>query len=242
MIYSDHKPLMYLFSATKPTPTMASVRIKRWALTLSSYDYEIQYRQGSQQANADGCSILPLPVNAPQIPIPGKTILVMEHLDTTPVAAKRVRLWTKRNPVLSKVLQFVLQGWPAQVAPELKPFFHCRNEVSIEDNCIMWGHRVIIPPQGRQQLLDELHVANPGIDRMKSLARNYLWWPGVDADIEQKVKQCNQYQINQRKLPVMPLHPWEWPPKPWSRIHLNYAGPFQGKMFFGYCGELLEMA
>ena len=24
VIYSDHKPLMYLFSATKPTPTMAS--------------------------------------------------------------------------------------------------------------------------------------------------------------------------------------------------------------------------
>ena len=58
-----------------------------------------------------------------------------------------------------------------------------------------------------------------------------LWWPGVDADIEQKVKQCNQYQINQRKLPVMPLHPREWPGKPWSRIHVDYAGPFQGKMF-----------
>ena len=46
VIYSDHKPLMYLFSATKPTLTMASAQIQRWALTLSysSYDYEIQYR------------------------------------------------------------------------------------------------------------------------------------------------------------------------------------------------------
>ena len=80
-------------------------------------------------------------------------------------------------------------------------------------------------------MLDELHVAHPGIERMKSSARSYLWWPGVDADIEQKVKQCNQCQINQRKLPVMPLHPWEWLGKPWSQIHLDYAGPFQGKMF-----------
>ena len=54
----------------------------------------------------------------------------------------------------------------------------------------------------------------------------------MDADIEQKVKQCNQCQINQRKLPVMPLHPWEWPAKPWSQIHVDYAGPFQGKMFY----------
>ena len=91
-------------------------------MTLSSYDYEIQYRQGSQQANADGCSILPLPVSALEIPIPGETILVLEHLDTTPVAAKQVRLWIQHDPLLSKVLQYVLQGWPAQVAPELKPF------------------------------------------------------------------------------------------------------------------------
>ena len=109
-------------------------------MTLSSYDYEIQYRQGSQQANADGCSRLLLPVNAPQIPIPGEAVVVMEHLDTTPVAAKQVRLWTQHDPVLSKVLQFVLQGWPEQVAPELKPFFRRRNELSVEDNCIMWGH------------------------------------------------------------------------------------------------------
>ena len=66
----------------------------------------------------------------------------MEHLE--------VRLWTQRDPVLSKVLQFALQGWPEQVAPELKSFFHCRDELSVEDNCIMWGHRIIIPPQGRQ--------------------------------------------------------------------------------------------
>ena len=90
----------------------------------------------------------------------------------------------------------------------------------------MWGHRVIIPPQGRKQLLDELNVAHPGIERMKSPACSYLWWPGMDADIKQKVKHCNQYLINQRKLPVMPLHPWEWPGKPWSRIHLDYVGTY----------------
>ena len=27
------------------------------------------------------------------------------------------------------------------------------------------------------------------------------------------------------------LHPWEWPHKPWVCLHLDYAGPFLGKMF-----------
>ena len=31
--------------------------------------------------------------------------------------------------------------------------------------------------------------------------------------------------------PCSPLHPWEWPGRPWSRVHVDYAGPFMGKMF-----------
>ena len=83
VIYSDHKPVMYLFSVSYPT--MVSVRIQRWVLTLDNYDYEILYKQGSQHVNANGCSrFLPLPVSFKVIPISGETILVMEHLDTMP--------------------------------------------------------------------------------------------------------------------------------------------------------------
>ena len=41
-IYSDHKPLKYLFSEVQPTPRMAAARIQRWALILGSYQYTIQ--------------------------------------------------------------------------------------------------------------------------------------------------------------------------------------------------------
>ncbi len=27
------------------------------------------------------------------------------------------------------------------------------------------------------------------------------------------------------------LHPWEWPSKPWSRLHLDFAGPFLGHYY-----------
>ena len=30
---------------------------------------------------------------------------------------------------------------------------------------------------------------------------------------------------------VAPLDPWEWPSRPWERIHIDYARPFLGKMF-----------
>ena len=36
-------------------------------------------------------------------------------------------------------------------------------------------------------------------------------------------------QINQKSPSLAPLHTWEWPKRPWSRIHIDHAGPFQGK-------------
>ena len=57
-------------------------------------------------------------------------------------------------------------------------------------------------------------------------------WPGIDKDIEAKVKDCYSCQQNQRAPSRAPLHPWDWPRKPWTRLHIDHAGPFLGKMFF----------
>ena len=66
---------------------------------------------------------------------------------------------------------------------------------------------------------------------MKASARSYVWWPKTDADLEQKVHQCCPFEENKESPPEAPLHPWEWPYKPWVRLHLDYACPFLGKMF-----------
>ena len=54
---------------------------------------------------------------------------------------------------------------------------------------------MIIPPKGRDALLRGLHDTHPGIVKMKALARSYLWWPGLDMEIERRVKDCNACQI-----------------------------------------------
>ena len=66
--------------------------------------------------------------------------------------------------------------------------------------------------------------------RMKGLARMYVWWPGITKDIERAIQQCSACQIHQSAPSVAPLHPWSWPTRPWARLHLDYAGPVQGKM------------
>ena len=104
-------------------------------------------------------------------------------------------------------------------------------ELSVQQGCLLWGSRVIIPKPGRAQILALLHDGHPGISKMKGLARSYVWWPNIDADLETQVKQCNQCQLNCPSLPAVPMHPWERPDHPWDRVHVDYTGPFMGQMF-----------
>ena len=61
---------------------------------------------------------------------------------------------------------------------------------------------------------------------MKMLARSYVWWPGIDSDIQRKVQGCYTCQSN-RPLPAkVPLHFWKFPQKPWSCLRIDHAGPF----------------
>jgi len=69
----------------------------------------------------------------------------------------------------------------------------------------------VIPAEGHEKMLDQLHQGHPGISRMKSLARSYCWWPGMDKELENKVKSCTSCQQHQQLSAAAPLQPWEWP-------------------------------
>ena len=229
-IQSDHKPLQYLLGETRGVPAMASARIQQWALTLSAYDYTIIYKPGAKMANADALSRLPLPVQPADVPLPGDVIFMLEALNTSPVHAAQIRSWVNKDPLLSRVRENVRRGWQSTTEAAMSPYQSRARELSVQDGCLLWGSRVVVPPQGRKFVIKLLHEGHPGICRMKRLARGYVWWPGMDKELEQAVKQCSLCQENQKLPPKAPMHPWEWPERPWARIHVDYAGPIGGKM------------
>ena len=95
----------------------------------------------------------------------------------------------------------------------------------------MWGTRVVLPDKYRKQVLDDLHNAHPGVVRMKALARSYVWWPGLDQQIEEKAKSCSACQLNKNAPPKAPLYPWAWHTISWQRIHIDFAGPSMVKCY-----------
>ncbi len=155
-------------------------------------------------------------------------VLMMDVLDDTLVDTTQIKRWTAKDVILSQVHECTLKGWPEKTDVCFKPYQQRIMELSVRDGCVLWRARVIIPT--KDKILKLLHQTHSGMSEMKGLARSYVWWPGMDENIEREVQSCEECQKH-KSPPTAPLHPWEWPESPWSRIHVDYAGPFLGDMF-----------
>ena len=234
-LVTDHKPLTAILGAKKGIPSLAAARLQRWAVLLSAYQYEIQFKSTSDHANADGLSRLPLSDSkeASVVCSSEPSVFNISQIESLPVTAAQVEAATRTDPILSKVLHYTKQGWPRtqQSTEALKPFRQRSQELTVEGGCLLWGMRVVIPKKLQGQILQELHRDHPGASRMKSSARSYFWWPGLDKEIENLAKSCLACQSVRHAPATAPLHPWVWPSRPWQRIHVDFAGPFLGKSF-----------
>ena len=232
-LLTDHEPLVSIFSPVKSLPVMIAARLQRYTMFLAGHNYQIVYRNTRQHYNADGLSRLP-----------GTTRRAADHgeeavdvfyasvMAQLPVSAKQIETTTRQDPVLSQVLHNVLHGWPDRcTAADLQPFFNRQKELTSTAGCILWGNRVVIPALHRLDIVEELHEGHPGIVRMKALARSHVYWPGIDAELENKVRSCNGCQRTQQQPATAPLHLWMWPERPWHRIHIDFVGPLRGFMW-----------
>ncbi|CAG9135829.1 unnamed protein product [Plutella xylostella] len=111
------------------------------------------------------------------------------------------------------------KGIPSMAASRLQSI---KQYLSIEGGCLLYGHRVVVPRALRAAVLQRLHATHQGMVQMKALARGFVYWPGVDADIERECRACAACQSLRPAPRAAPLHPWAWPQEPWFRLHLDF--------------------
>ena len=136
----------------------APARLQRMLLWLQQYDMTIMYRPGKKMLLADAFSHLPswtdtqiqlnLRVNAISI-----SAFTRSHL--TKIAAE-----TQWDPILSTAHRLTQNGWPDRCTniPRIaRNYWDFHDKLSIEDNLLMKGEWLIIPPSCR----DSYHGWSP---------------------------------------------------------------------------------
>ncbi|XP_062557640.1 uncharacterized protein K02A2.6-like [Armigeres subalbatus] len=242
-LQTDHAPLLRIFGSKKGIPTYTANRLQRWALTLLSYDFSIEYVSTDKFGNADVLSRLIDQHNRPEEDVIIACTTLEEDLrsvaiDSTkqlPLSFSMVEKATASDPILRKIFRFINDGWPKSRSEvkdrEMLKFFDRQEALSVVQGGIMLGDRLVIPTVFRKRCLHQLHKGHPGIQRMKSIARSFVYWPGLDDEIVSFVKACRQCALAVRSPPKAEPESWRPTTAPWQRVHADYACPLDGEYY-----------
>ena len=140
--------LNYHFGAKKGVPTLAAAQLQWWALVLSAYNYDIVYKPTQEHGNADGLSRLHVVTSSTEeesVGLEGISVLNIGQVQLLPVTAAQLNNATRWDLVLSRASKYIQEGWPKNVPDELKPYWICRSELTVEQGCVNWGMHVVIP-------------------------------------------------------------------------------------------------
>lgn len=242
VLQTDHKPLLAIFGSKKGIPVHSSSRLQRWAIALMSYDFIVEHKKSEQFGHADVLSRLIANHQSPLETIVISSVRVLENevnrilvdaIRVLPVTAQIIENETKQDPLLAAVCNYLKSSWPTKIDDDLlKIFYNRRDSLCETEGCLLFNDRVVIPVSLQMKILQQLHVAHPGIVRMKALARSYVYWPNIDKDITDFVNNCSRC-ASAAKAPVKAtLSSWPKASTVWSRVHIDFAGEFQGLHYF----------
>ncbi|KAL1255543.1 hypothetical protein QQF64_013604 [Cirrhinus molitorella] len=170
---------------------------------------------------------------------------VVTSLPATEKRLHEIQQHQEADPVLQLVKKYTLEGWPtkSRVEAMVLPYFQFAGELTVENGLLLKGCRLVIPKSLQSDILEKLHSAHQGIAKCRERAKQSVWWPGLSAQLQQKVEKCD-ICASHRKIFKETLIPTEFPDRPWSKVG---ADLFQWKddqylLVIDYFSRFMEIA
>ena len=201
-IYTDHKPLEIIYSPTSKPPA----RIERWGLRLQPHIFCVKYSPGIGNP-ADVLSRLPLANATTNTRNTAEEYVQFVAQNAAPkvLSLSTIKEATNQDPVLQFLRECIMKNnWPK--VSMTRPYHGIRHELTVIDDIILRGSRILMPPSLRERTLKLVHEGNQGIVKTKRLLREKVWWPGIDQAIEQLIRTCIACQAQSPVSTPQPLH------------------------------------
>lgn len=224
LIETDHKPLVSLLG----TKAMSDLppRIQRFRMRLARYHYEIKHVPGKFLYTADTLSRAPLQSMTPEeedfeSDVEAFVDSVVMSLPASETRLEELRKAIHEDSVLSVITKYCQEGWPGFEKPSInvvtRPYWQIREEITLCQGLLMRGNRLIIPTYLRAEILQRIHEGHQGIVKYCERARNSVWWPRINREIEDLVRNCT-ICVKQKADHAEPLRPTPFPERPWQKV------------------------
>ena len=93
------------------------------------------------------------------------------------ITREDVRSATKDDPVLQRVIKYVIDGFPqkkGEMDVETQEYWEHRDKLNVWEGVLLYDDRFIIP-----KTLRERSITNIGVSSMTARANICMFWPGI---------------------------------------------------------------
>ena len=198
-LQTDHKPLKYLFATDEEIPKTASARIRRWAIALRGFDFELKYTPGEQNPHTDALSRLDFDDDDDN----DRVCFALENIyfvQSDLVKQSDIKTELGSNRLFQDVIKRIKSGIWKQCSEAEKGFEQQKDALTIHNGIIFRGVVPFIPPKLRLMLMAKAHETHPGKNATETTVRMMAWWPGISQDVLRYVSKCKECQENRPSL------------------------------------------
>ena len=190
-VTTDHKPLEAILN--KPL-SAAPARLQRMMLRLQKYDLTVHHKPRKEIPIADTLSRLHLnEVDDTHEVFHAHVHLVVTNLPVSDQKMSDLQASTASDPDMQQLIAVSKEGWPDHrnsCPPSVKPFWNYRDELSVMEGLVFKGERIVIPVALRKDTLKRVHVGHMGMVKCKNPAKEVMFWPNMNSQIEDIVSNC----------------------------------------------------
>ena len=217
---TDHRPLTWLKTISNPSPKFA-----RWQMSLQQYDFDIVYKAGSTNRNADALS---------RICVNNVNVISFD----SELSEDTIREEQQNDPVLQE-LRKIMDGEDITVKrnTKLATLVSKIEELYINDNDIIYRAnnegttQVVLPPSLHETVFELLHeqpcAGHLGAEKTEKRFAEHFYYPNVKPKIIEFVRKCRECAIHKpsRENTVAPMQHIQ-ANRPLQILQFDFVGPF----------------
>ena len=148
---------------------------------------------------------------------------VIASLTATRPKIMQIREATAQDLVFSKTMEYNTSGWLAanEVLLNLREMYRFHHNFTVIEDMLFYMNRLVIPEKLRNEMLERLHSGHMGIMKTQLRAKQAMWWPGINQQMEKTVGTCEHCEIHGDVHHAEPLMTCSLPEQPWQRINAD---------------------